>query len=111
MSFEVRKVVTGAILGGGLVVGGGLLLSEGIKSEVDLSKVAGCLEPSQAQKQVCQSVAIDPGLLGKNSVESTMQDVVLEEVVGGAIAALGAATIAGTVYFNVRPDAAPQQQS
>jgi hypothetical protein len=111
MGFETKKVVAGAVLGGGLVLAGGFALYEGTHDQNELSKVAGCLEPSQAQKPVCQGVAINPGApFLKNSVERAMDNDTIEQVVGGAVGILGALTVAGTVYYNVRPEAITSPQ-
>ena len=109
MNIETKRLFAGAVLGTGLLVGGGALLHEGTHEQGELSKVAGCLEPSEAQKPVCQNVAVEPGaLLQKNSVEKAMDNDTIEQMVGGGIALLGAVCMAGALYYYVRPGDATQ---
>ena len=94
MSFETGKFVAGGLLGLGIMTGGGFLIHDAFATDSANAKIAGCLEPEQAHKPVCQDVAIkvssDPLREGKNSAEIVQDDSFLELLAGLGVAAVGA---------------------
>jgi len=97
MSFETGKFVAGGLLGLGIMTGGGFLIHDAFVNDSENAKIAGCLQPEQMHKPVCENAAIkvttDPLEEGKNSAEIAMRDSIFELIAGLGIAAVGAAEI------------------
>jgi len=108
MSFETGKFVAGGLLGLGIMTGGGFLVHDAFANDSANAKIAGCLQPEQMHKPVCQDVAIqvspDPLGDGRNSAEIAQRDSFLELLAGLGIAAVGVVELGYVTVQTFRTD-------